>query len=141
MIEKVARSTALRRAYPEDFAGIYDPAEMGSAAHVEPEHAEQTPARAPAALPPRTVEAEIVKPEPAPEPKKEPKKSGVSPPHVVAAWTKLVKQHAGNKTLAKAEWDHAAGQHFGDHPKPSSEWTPEETNAVRAIIWPDDVPF
>jgi phage recombination protein Bet len=35
MIEKVARSTALRRAYPEDFGGIYDPAEMGKDAAPE----------------------------------------------------------------------------------------------------------
>jgi phage recombination protein Bet len=32
MIEKVARSTALRRAYPEDFGGIYEPAEAGKEA-------------------------------------------------------------------------------------------------------------
>lgn len=30
MIEKCARSTALRRAYPEAFGGIYDPAELGA---------------------------------------------------------------------------------------------------------------
>ena len=35
MIEKVARSTALRRAFPEQFGGIYDPAEMGAQAATE----------------------------------------------------------------------------------------------------------
>jgi phage recombination protein Bet len=138
MIEKVARSTALRRAYPEDFAGIYDPAEMGSAAHVEAEHVEQTPTPAPAALPPRTVEAEIVQPK-AEEPKPEPKRSAVPPPHVSALWTRVRKNYGPD---AKTKFEGAAALHFKANPKPSHEWTPEDSAAIAELIFGDaDIKF
>lgn len=36
MIDKVARSTALRAAYPEEFGGVYDPAELDQADNATP---------------------------------------------------------------------------------------------------------
>lgn len=143
MIEKVARSTALRRAYPEDFAGIYDPAEMGSAAHAEAEHVEPTPTPAPAALPPRTVEAEIVQPKPAPE---EPKKSGEPPPHVMALWGRvreaLGEAKSKNPAKSRAAFEKAGREVWGEKPKPSNEWTVEDVEAVEAaILGPKDIEF
>ena len=137
MIDKVARSTALRRAYPENFGGIYDPAEMGREAMVEPAPEEPSATPPPAALPePVTVAAVEVKAEPPPPPAKK-----GPPSYVVALWNKLKAAQGGNSTLAQAELKKAAEAIFGDTPKPSNEWTADECNRVEAAIWPGDVPF
>ena len=147
MIEKVARSTALRRAYPEDFAGIYEPAEMGTAAHVEP--TEPAPALPAPEVPPqveaaaKVLEAEVVKP----EPPKEPVRRG-PPQHVLALFSRIKKaqgeEHARDAAGTKKSQEvmkraaEAAGLK-----KPSNEWTPDEAAKVAEIIFGDnaDVPF
>lgn len=43
MLEKVAKVQALRDAFPEDFQGLYDAAEMGNASDAEPPKAELKP--------------------------------------------------------------------------------------------------
>lgn len=57
MIDKVARSSALRMAFPEAFSSIYEPAEMDQAQGALPAAA---PARAPQPVTARVVEAEVV---------------------------------------------------------------------------------
>ncbi len=71
MIEKVARATALRRAYPENFGGIYDPAELDRGKHQKAveEAKENGQANGNGRKPPKRAER---KPEP---PREEP------PPH------------------------------------------------------------
>lgn len=163
MIEKVARSTALRRAYPENFGGIYDPAEMGRDAAPEATKAleaevvatlpEPTPAPAlPAAgkieAPPTeaarnvTVAAEVLggKVE-APKTVAAPKRvAPPPPPYVLALFQKLVKSE-GTKELAQAAFKTAAEGIWGETPKPSNEWTPEDCAKVEAALFPVDVPF
>lgn len=147
MIEKVARSTALRRAYPENFGGIYDPAEMGKDASpeamkaIECEVVEVKHDPAPAAALPATGKVEV--PPPAAARTVEvlppaPPKSSAPPPYVMAMWERLVKQEGGNKKLAKAHWDKAA--QAAGAPIESKDWTPEHAAAVADHLWPKDVP-
>jgi phage recombination protein Bet len=148
MLEKVARSTALRRAYPEDFGGIYDPAEMGKDASPEAMKAIEGEVVEPHALPAAgrvevppteaarnvTVAAEVLggKVEPAPKP-------SVLAPHVLALWGRWLRTHAGNKKLAQMGWDKAAAAVFGDAPVASSKWSVEQTKLVEAELYPEDV--
>lgn len=133
MIEKVARSTALRRAYPEEFGGIYDPAEMGSAAHTEePEHV-SAPAAA-GALPARAVEAEVVEVK-AEQPKPEAPKP--TPAYVSALWARAQKTHGGN---AGTKWQSAAKE--AGITTPSREWSADECLQVERVLFADaDIEF
>ena len=47
----------------------------------------------------------------------------------------------GSKELAQTAFKHAAESVFGDKPKPSNEWTPDDCAKVEAVIFPTDVPF
>jgi phage recombination protein Bet len=134
MLEKVARSTALRRAYPEDFGGIYDPAEMGTAASPEGMKAIEGEVVAPAAeaLPaagrveaPPVEAARVVAPQP-------------FPAHVAKLWSRCKKEH-GPK--AKEAFATAAREVFGDVSRPSNEWTVVECMDVEHVLFPVvDVP-
>jgi phage recombination protein Bet len=136
MLEKVARSTALRRAYPENFGGIYDPAEMGKDALAEPSTEEPRPALAAAS---QAIEGEIVHPGP-PKPPPAPAPSAPMPaPHALALWNRVVALKGGNKALAKPEWEQAAKA--AGVPPSTAAWTLEDTKAVEEIIFPTDVPF
>jgi phage recombination protein Bet len=148
MIEKVARSTALRRAYPEDFGGIYDPAEMGKDA-------------APEAM--RAIDGEVIEPKPEPAPalppagkveapppaaartvEAQPQRPATPPPHVMALWNEVKAAKGETRTSHKtrAAFEDGAKAVWGDKPKPSEQWTPEETAKVREhILGPDDIRF
>lgn len=150
MLEKVARSTALRRAYPEDFGGIYDPAEMGRDASPEAikaiegevvEVKRETPAPAPAPVvsesPASAPEApKAVTVEPKAEAKSHPH---APPPHVAALWAKAKEKYG---TKAQAKFAAAAAKVFGDEPKKSSEWSVSEALDVEHELFAtEDVPF
>ena len=151
MLEKVARSTALRRAYPEDFGGIYDPAEMGREASPEAMKAIEAEAidvpHAPAEPPPE--DARVAPPQDAAkavEAKPEPPKSTAPPPHVLALWSevKVARGEAKSRDPAKTRQAFADGakEVWGEKPKPSNEWTPEDVAKVRiAIFGPNDIEF
>lgn len=65
------------------------------------------------------------------------KKSGPLP--VAALWNR-VKREFGE--AAGAEFELAGKKVFGDHPKPSSEWTAEDCEKVSAVIFDkSDIPF
>jgi phage recombination protein Bet len=136
MIEKVARSTALRRAYPEDFGGIYDPAEMGKdAAHDPAEAREDKPVE-----PSRPAPAvEVLPPEPKPA-ALPPKAQRMAPPYVLSLWNRTVAMHGGSKELARKAYESAARAVFGETPKPSNDWTEEDALNVESHIMPSDVP-
>lgn len=154
MIDKVARSTALRRAYPENFGGIYDPAEMGREAMPEPHEEPQAPALP--APPPqvaeaaRVLEGTIVDPPPAgarQAPAQDAAKVAAKPPpnpRVLALWSRLTKETGedklrGEKPKAKLALEETSRTLFGDPPKPSSEWTDDEITSVEKALF--DVPF
>jgi phage recombination protein Bet len=141
MIEKVARSTALRRAYPEDFGGIYDPAEMGTAASPEAMKAIEGEVVAAAPVEALPAAGKVEAPLPAAERTVEakPETTGAPAPHVLALWGRTKRSHKGNKILAQGAWDRAAAEVFGDAPIPSSKWTVEQTKQVEAILFPEDV--
>jgi hypothetical protein len=69
-----------------------------------------------------------------------PPKRAAPPAYVLALFQKLVKTE-GTKELAQAAFKHAAESVFGDKPKPSNEWTPDDCAKVEAVIFPADVPF
>lgn len=56
-------------------------------------------------------------------------------------WAEVLKAEGGSKAAAQARFRSAAEAHFGDKPKDSTLWTEEDAKAVRAIAFPDDVPF
>ncbi len=159
MLEKVARSTALRRAYPEDFGGIYDPAEMGREASpdamkaiegevVERPRAAETPAlpasgtvEAPRQEAPKTAAyPNVAKAAEALGGTVEPKK-GPPPPYVMALFNETLASEGGNKKLAQGRFIKGAESVFGATPKASNEWTQDDATKVRAAIFPNDVDF
>jgi len=159
MLEKVARSTALRRAYPEDFGGIYDPAEMGREASpdamkaidgevVEHPRAADAPAlpasgsvEAPRQEAPKTAAyLNVAKAAEALGGTVEPKK-GPPPPYVMALFNETLASEGGNKKLAQGRFIKGAESVFGATPKASNEWTQDDATKVRAAIFPNDVDF
>jgi phage recombination protein Bet len=128
MLAKCAEALAIRKAFPEDTAGLYTPEEMGEAAHAERtvEVAPETPR-----LPPKV---EVLPP----EPKKEPARA-IPPAHVRSLWTQAQKQFGA---ATKTKFEEAARNVFGPTPKPSSEWTAEETAKVsESLFGPEDIQF
>lgn len=133
MIEKVARSTALRRAYPDAFGGIYDPAEMGKDALKEPaveQEAHPAAAEHPIAAASEVVDVKVEPVVPAPA-------SKPAPPPVLSLWNRMVKDMGKEK--AKEALEAASKKHFGEKMPPSPEWTQEQVAAIAAIV--DDIPF
>jgi phage recombination protein Bet len=140
MLEKVARSTALRRAYPEDFGGIYDPAEMGREASpegikaIEGEvvevKAEPLPAAGRVEVQPPVAEKKV---EAAPA-----KKGGAPPACVAKLWARCKQEHGAKAQEAFAA---AAREVFGDVSRPSNEWSAVECMDVEHVLFPVvDVP-
>lgn len=126
MIEKVARSTALRRAYPEQFGGIYEPTEMGDKGHDVT--AEVVPEAQP--IPSRAAEAKRLEAPPVNvTPPAPPLHEGV-PPGVAL----VDKANAAGKGF-KAMRD-AAKQALGQNAGPAPAWSHEQTAAVEAILFP-----
>lgn len=126
MIEKVARSTALRRAYPEQFGGIYESAEMGDKAG-EPPAVEATAQP----IPSRAAEAHRLesKNDPAPP-----------PAHDEESLAKKLWKRA------RAKWGNAAITHYTAAVRGagipdawnSEQWTLEQTEAVELALFPPD---
>lgn len=63
------------------------------------------------------------------------------PPYVLALWAEVLKLEGGNKVLAQSAFKVAAEGVFGEPPKPSTEWTPDDCEKVRAAIFPEDISF
>jgi phage recombination protein Bet len=127
MIEKVARSTALRRAYPEQFGGIYEPTEMGDKGHApasEPE-AEAQP------IPSRAAEAKRLEGTPAVT-VDAPKKAN---PKAIALWSRLVTDCGEDKKMALEKFDAASKKFWGTTVPPTSEWTDDATAEVERILF------
>lgn len=135
MIEKVARSTALRRAYPEQFGGLYEPAEMGDKAHAEPAEPEvvlpkKNHKAVSAAL--SDVTPEVVAQAQAVEAQK--------PPPVEVEETLAKKLWA----RAKTKWGSHAMTHFREAVRtagipdstPSDSWTLDQVEAVELALFP-----
>lgn len=122
MIEKVARSTALRRAYPEQFGGIYAPEEMGDKGKDihEPEPEAQP-------IPSRAQEAKRLEaggPEPTPTERViESSKKAAPNPKALAIWSRLVDECGGDKKMALEKFDAASKKFWGTTVPPTSEWT------------------
>jgi hypothetical protein len=70
-----------------------------------------------------------------PEPKPEAKKPAFPPPHVAALWTRVRKTYGSD---AKTKFEGAASLHFKANPKPSHEWTPEDSAAIAELIFGDE---
>jgi hypothetical protein len=75
-----------------------------------------------------------------------PKTNGVPPPHVAALWQRVREAKGEGKASStpktRAAFEQAGRTVWGDHPKPSTEWTVEDVAKVSAEIFgPDDVPF
>jgi phage recombination protein Bet len=145
MLEKVARSTALRRAYPEDFGGIYDPAEMGREASpeamkaIEGEVVEVKPEPRPEPALPAADKIAAPKPEAAKVVEAPPAKKSGAPPHYVAKLWARCKQEHGSK--AQEAFAAAAREVFGDVSRPSNEWSLPECLDVEHVLFPVvDVP-
>lgn len=132
MIEKVARSTALRRAFPEQFSSIYEDAEMPP---TEPTtEAQPIPSRAA-----ETKRLEAAK-EPAPQTVEAPK-ADTTKSHA-PAWTLWTRVQRNFPEDARARWEAAEVTVFGTERKQSKDWTPEEVKMVEQAIFPDaEIPF
>lgn len=160
MIEKVARSTALRRAYPENFGGIYDPAEMGRAAHEPAPQPEPQIDPSPAlAAPALSVTAEVVDVKPTPTAEAA-EAHGVDPA-AAAILTKPVGGEAlfeeakrvWGETRAKEEWRKARRTIWGGATPapPVAQWTEQQVLDMEFALFgqkprdssgdPVDVPF
>jgi phage recombination protein Bet len=132
MIAKCAEALAIRKAFPEDTAGLYVPEEMGEAAA----HTEARPDADAPRLPPKV---EVLPPEPKPA-TPPPKTVPVTPPYVRTLWNRTVSVHGGSKELARKAFESAARAVFGEPPKPSNDWTEEDALNVESHIIPSDVP-
>ena len=124
MIEKVARSTALRRAYPEALSGIYAPEEMGDKAQFmdeEDKKAVEAPVLPSRAQEAKRVEAEVVPPEVLPT---------TSKPGVAL----LERAQKAGKTFKEIR--HAAVVTMGKDGPPAPLWTEEQTKKVEATLFP-----
>jgi hypothetical protein len=75
-----------------------------------------------------------------------PKKNGLPPPHVAALWQRVREVKGEGKSdstpKTRAAFEQAGRSIWGDTPKPSHDWTVEDTKAVEIeILGPSDVPF
>lgn len=118
MINKVAKSQALRKAFPDEFGGLYEPSEMGMDA---PQKAEQL---ADAAQ--QEVQAEIVEKKPAEDPRK-------------SLWAEVgqLKEAAlsmGTKEGAILSWMAANITDASGSPKPTNEYTAQEVGRLRDFL-------
>lgn len=133
MIEKVARSTALRRAYPEALGGIYAPEEMGDKAHFP----DEKPVAA-QPIPSRATEAKRLEAAPAPTTVDVPRKAPPNP-KAIALWSRLVTDCNEDKKIALEKFDEASKTFWGTTVPPTSEWSDEATAEVERILF--DIPF
>lgn len=101
--------------------GMLDETEVESIPHAEPAPSPVAAAPAVEVLPP--------------EPKPEPKKPSAPPPHVAALWTRVRKTYGPD---AKTKFEGAASLHFKSNPKPSHEWTSEDSAAIAELIFGDE---
>jgi hypothetical protein len=137
MIEKVARSTALRRAYPEQFGGIYESAEMGDKGHdINAPAVEAQPV-----IPSRAAEAKRLEAPPPPAP---PAAEGLvveaDPQSAHAAWDAVYRRlDEARADTAGKDWSDAVKTVVGKW-VPGRNLTPEQLAAVERILFPDANP-
>jgi phage recombination protein Bet len=136
MIEKVARSTALRRAYPEALSGIYAPEELGDKGHDI-----NAPAvvESPPAIPSRAAEAKRLE-----AAKQEDPDQMVETPPAAAptpAWDALyARLDATRPDTAGEEWTEATKAVGNGKFIPGRKLTPDQLAAMERILFPEPQP-
>jgi phage recombination protein Bet len=146
MIEKVARSTALRRAYPEQFGGIYESAEMGDKAAEPPAlEVEAQP------IPSRAAEAKRLEAAPAEPAAAVVEHAAEGEPSAEQYYARIwsrVKAKFGKNAAAKMAW--AIGKAGIPRDLSTDAWTLDQAGQVDLLIFPpepddrpanDDIPF
>jgi phage recombination protein Bet len=146
MIEKVARFTSLKRAYPDVLSGINEPAEMGQAslhaaeAEVEVEPAEPSPEREVGALPAASRATQA--PPPVPTPQATPEKAPAARQGAPDPVRKALPIPARRQLL----WVAYQGLGYGKdglpsfvagvlgEARPSNQWTAEDLDKLEARV-------
>lgn len=139
MIEKVARSTALRRAFPEQFSAIYEDAEMPETVRQEPQpipsrKAEAKRLEAPAPIGEVIDALPVETPPPTQVPAAEPELSLEEQPYA-RLWARA---SAAFKRNAMPKFIWACTKVGIPKDLPPDAWTMAQAEEVAAILFPDD---